>query len=66
MKRQRRGSQWLNSNWAFKRVFSDYIIFYHLPFLVVLVALHKLHFHKATRVNTYLSLNLERNKMKYS
>ena len=40
------------------------ITIYHLSFLVVLAALHKFHFHKATRINTYLSLNLEKNKMK--
>ena len=35
-------------------------------FLVVLAALHKFHFHKGTSINTYLSLNLERNEIKYS
>ena len=35
-------------------------------FLVVLAALHKFHFHKGTRIKTYLSLNLERNEIKYS
>ena len=35
-------------------------------FLVVLAALHKFYFHKGTRINTYLSLNLERNEIKYS
>ena len=38
------------------------IAIYHLSFLVVLAALYKFHFHKATHTNTYLSLNLETKK----